>query len=528
MRRRPDPYVIPSCWATIIGPVIGAVLVVTAVLVATAPAAGAAVALSVTVSSPAAVTVGQSGLSGMVVVQNVSTPPQATGQVMITAVTLVPSCGGVPAAGGDCPATLTDPGVFQLAATAMGEAATACAGVAFTVKVVDQAEGQVSFVPSSFVAPITLGPLGSGTDTCGIDFTFGVAKVPTHDAAATSGIQTDLLVSATGTYQGANQSAISVTASASSLVTVNPNKSPTTLTAKSTPTAAPGGQISDVATLSAAPAPAPTGTITFNAYGPADTTCSAAPVFTDQQAVSAAGSFTSTAFTPRAPGSYRFRAGYSGDAGHAPITTACGDPSEISTVGKASPTIATVASLPVAVGGGITATATLTGASSAVSGSLTFVVYGPDDATCSASPAFTDTEPVATNGSTTSPSFTPTTPGTYQFVVSFAGDADDKAVASACNAAGSTVAVSAVAAVPTTVTINPGTASGPPVGVGVPVKRQRLSGTLVAVGVAALGFVLVAMVIYLRRRRTATRDELAEDSRRQEEVMRDAVEDIYR
>ena len=80
-----------------------------------------------------------------------------------------------------------------------------------------------------------------------------------------------------------------------------------------------GAFFHDTATLGPAPAgaPAPTGTVTFNVYGPGDPTCAAAPVFTSTNAVNAPGtSATSSNFTPAATGTYRVIATYSGDANY--------------------------------------------------------------------------------------------------------------------------------------------------------------------------------------------------------------------
>lgn len=515
MRLRRDVHLLGSRWA------IAFALMTAATLAVTVSPAGAAVALSVTVTTPPAATVGQRALSGTILVQNVSTPPQITEPLTIGTITLVPSC-GTSTGGSTCPAGLTDPGDFELGPSAIGQSGTACAGVSFVVNVINQATGEVSFVPPAFVA-LALGAPASATATCGITFSFSVLKVPTHDAAATSGIQTDQLVAATGTYQDGN----SVSDSGSSTMSVAAGA--TTLTGTATPTVAPGSPIMDVATLGALPSPAaaPTGAITFDLYGPTDTTCSAAPVFTDQKPVTAAGAYTSTPYMPMVAGSYRWRTSYSGDASHSAVTTACGDTSEVSVVaGKTTPTIAAVASS--SVGGSITATATLTGAASTVSGNIVFEVYGPDDLTCSLAPVFTDTEPLAANGSTTSAAFMPKASGTYLFVAGFVGDANDAAVASTCNAANSTVMVTTASASTTTITTNP--QLGPPPTIASQrssTKNHRVSAPLVAVAVAALALVLVALVIFRLRRRTAAKAQVAAEGARQEEVMRSAIEDMH-
>ena len=66
-----------------------------------------------------------------------------------------------------------------------------------------------------------------------------------------------------------------------------------------------GATFHDTATLGPVPAgaAAPTGTVTFNVYGPGDPTCAAAAVFSSTNPLNAAGtSATSGTFTPTTPG----------------------------------------------------------------------------------------------------------------------------------------------------------------------------------------------------------------------------------
>ena len=72
----------------------------------------------------------------------------------------------------------------------------------------------------------------------------------------------------------------------------------------------------------------PTGTITFNLYGPDDPTCSGAPAYTVDQTVIGNGLYRSPTFAPQSAGSYLWVATYSGDANNAPAATACGDAGE--------------------------------------------------------------------------------------------------------------------------------------------------------------------------------------------------------
>ena len=124
-----------------------------------------------------------------------------------------------------------------------------------------------------------------------------------------------------------------------------------------------GSSFHDTATLGPPPAGAatPTGTVTFNVYGPGDPTCTAAPVFTSTNAVNAAGTTaTSSAFTPTATGVYRVVANYSGDANYNPSSSSCADPAEAEVVAKAPLPIATaVAPTPITLGASFSDTATL-------------------------------------------------------------------------------------------------------------------------------------------------------------------------
>jgi hypothetical protein len=95
-----------------------------------------------------------------------------------------------------------------------------------------------------------------------------------------------------------------------------------------------GGQISDAGTLSGGDAP--TGTITFRVYGPADTGCFTA-LATSTASVSGNGTYRSDPFSASAPGTYRWVASYAGDPGNAPAAGGCGDPAESVTVTAAPP-----------------------------------------------------------------------------------------------------------------------------------------------------------------------------------------------
>ncbi len=190
-----------------------------------------------------------------------------------------------------------------------------------------------------------------------------------------------------------------------------------------------------------------TGTITFRLYGPNNATCTGTPVFTsDPITVSGNGVYASTpGFTTTAAGVYRWIASYSGDAGNAPVAGACNDTNENATITTVTPGIVTTASAGGLVGTVLTDQATLSGGVNPT-GSITFRLYGPNNATCTGTPVFTSNAiAVSGNGSYTSaPGFTPTAAGVYRWIASYSGDAANAAVAGACNAANESATITAV------------------------------------------------------------------------------------
>lgn len=68
----------------------------------------------------------------------------------------------------------------------------------------------------------------------------------------------------------------------------------------------------------------PTGTITFQAFGPDNPTRTGTPRFISVKTVSGNGAYRSDVFTPPGSGTYRFVVRYSGDANNVSITSVCG------------------------------------------------------------------------------------------------------------------------------------------------------------------------------------------------------------
>ncbi|MBW3549041.1 MAG: hypothetical protein KY452_13040 [Actinobacteria bacterium] len=91
-----------------------------------------------------------------------------------------------------------DPGAFQLSAGGTGAAGSACAGRTFTITEIDAASGKHRFIPDQ---DVVLGAAGTATDTCVINFTFDVARLPARDAFPDeSGIQTTQVAFSAATF----------------------------------------------------------------------------------------------------------------------------------------------------------------------------------------------------------------------------------------------------------------------------------------------------------------------------------------
>ncbi|HET7444197.1 MAG TPA: hypothetical protein VFJ57_06020 [Solirubrobacterales bacterium] len=217
-----------------------------------------------------------------------------------------------------------------------------------------------------------------------------------------------------------------------------------------------GAAISDTATLSGGFSP--TGSLTFEAFGPSDATCANTAAYTKTVTVAGNGNYGSGNFTNTLAGSYRWKIAYSGDTNNAAATSLCGAANETSTVGKASPTISTTATS-ASIGAAIKDTATIA-AGASPGGSIVFKAFGPNNATCAGAAAFTSSAiAVAGNGSYGSGDFTPISVGAYRWTAEYSGDANNNAVSSPCNAANETSNVTGVTPTLSSAAAN-GTAGG--------------------------------------------------------------------
>ncbi|HET7489253.1 MAG TPA: Ig-like domain repeat protein [Acidimicrobiales bacterium] len=218
-------------------------------------------------------------------------------------------------------------------------------------------------------------------------------------------------------------------------ITLATKTSPTLATTASTGVTVGSGTVSDSATLTGGTSP--TGTVSFQLYGPNDPTCVTTPAFTSTVAVSGAAA-TSDSFTPTTAGTYRWTASYSGDAGNDPASSPCNAANESVVVSKATPSVATTASAPGVVGNSISDGAAVTGGYSPT-GTVTFTLYGPGDTSCNVVLA-TSTGTLAAGQATSAP-YTTTGAGTYRWRATYSGDTNNNAVSTPCNDTGESVSV---------------------------------------------------------------------------------------
>src|SRR3989454_393389 len=136
--------------------------------------------------------------------------------------------------------------------------------------------------------------------------------------------------------------------------------------------------------------------------------------------------YTSSSFTAIQAGTYRWIASYSGDLNNnAAVFLMIRRPPRSALFPYTTLFRSTTASGSVAAGGSVNDVAHLTLGTNPT-GTITFTLYGPTDATCTVV-AFTDTKLVSSNADYTSSSFTAIQAGTYHWRASYSGDLNNNA-----------------------------------------------------------------------------------------------------
>jgi hypothetical protein len=198
-----------------------------------------------------------------------------------------------------------------------------------------------------------------------------------------------------------------------------------------------GGSVTDTATLSDATGSA-SGNITISVFsGNSASACSGTAIASEIASPTTDGNGSYTAsFSSLAAGSYEFQASYAGDGNNLPAKSVCG--TEPLTVNQAAPSITTsLSQSTITVGGSVTDTATLSGASTGATGTITINVFlGNSASACSGTAIASETASPTTdgNGSYTA-TFGPVAAGShqfYEFQASYAGDGNNLPAESIC------------------------------------------------------------------------------------------------
>lgn len=201
------------------------------------------------------------------------------------------------------------------------------------------------------------------------------------------------------------------------------NVSPTIDTTLTATTVSVGDSVHDSAALTGATSTAG-GTVTYTVY--TNNTCTADARDAGTVTVTDGLVPNSDALVFSTAGTFYWQAVYSGDANNNGATSTC--TAEQVVVNKAQPAAATAQNLipndNFTLSGGFSPT-----------GTITFNLYAPSDATCSLAPAFTQTVTVVSGNSTystTNTTFRSTTVGTWRWASSYSGDPNNQAVSSGC------------------------------------------------------------------------------------------------
>ncbi len=226
-------------------------------------------------------------------------------------------------------------------------------------------------------------------------------------------------------YSGDVSNASATSSCREEIVTVGKN-SPTITTLLSASSTTLGGSMHDSSTIAGATANA-TGTVTYTVYS--NNQCSTVFANGGTKNVTNGVVPNSDSVTFNTPGTYYWRAAYSGDLNNNSAVSGCQD--EIVTIGKQIPAIATtLSSSNIHVGDTIHDSATLSGATASSSGTVTYTVFS--NAACNAGSQNAGTMSVTNGVVPNSNPITFNTAGIFYWQAVYSGDSANAAATSTC------------------------------------------------------------------------------------------------
>ncbi len=298
-------------------------------------------------------------------------------------------------------------------------------------KVTENGDGTFGYTTTGGLSPATFNLSNGQTRTYGPNTVAPGPYSVTESTVPSGWTLKNLACTATGNGTSASTSLATATASITMapqgvvdcIYTNHMNVSPAISTNLSDGTVSVGDSVHDSATLTGATADAG-GTVTYKVY--TDSACTLNPVDAGTKTVTNGVVPDSDSVTFNHSGTFYWQAVYSGDANNNGATSDC--TTEALVVAPNSPGISTAQHLI------HNDDATITGATSNASGTITFNLYDPGDATCSGAPALTQTVNVSGNGTykTTNTTFVASADGTWRWLVTYSGDSDNVGTTSNC------------------------------------------------------------------------------------------------
>ena len=302
-------------------------------------------------------------------------------------------------------------------------------------KVTENGDSSFGYTTTGGLSPSTFSLINGGTQSYPNQQAGSYSVTENLTAAQVTAGWTLKSLTCTGGTTSINGSTASITLAPEDTVdctyTNHINAKPTIATTLSANPVDVGSTVHDSATLTGATSNAG-GTVTYTVY--TNDTCTNGARDAGTVNVTNGVVPDSNGLLFDTAGDFYWQAVYSGDANNNGATSAC--TSEHLVVGKLQPSASTAQHLIP------NDDFTLSGATSNAGGTITFNLYAPSDATCSGTPALTETVNVNGNGtySTSNTTFVASDEGTWRWQSSYSGDSNNQSAASSCGTERFTIA----------------------------------------------------------------------------------------